>query len=75
VTRRIVVIIIYNVLFFFLAGILDLFVVSQRCLKQNICTNSEQQFLSLIGFAVMTVGVIIIGLGWTGRLPWASRRR
>jgi uncharacterized RDD family membrane protein YckC len=74
-TRRIVVVVIYNVLLVFFLASIELIAVSQRCIKQQICTNSEQQTLSLVGFVFMATAVTLIGLGWTGRLPGCFKRK
>jgi hypothetical protein len=72
--RRLVMIALYNALLFVLISVAAALNVSPECIDLNICSASENQALSILGFVMLGGAGILIVLGWRAQLPGGRPR-
>jgi uncharacterized RDD family membrane protein YckC len=73
--RRIVMIILYNILLFILIASLSAVFLSFECLEYNKCTTADKIISYIIGFIwLISMGLIIVG-GWKARIFGCKRKR
>ena len=70
--RRIAMIILYNILLFILIMILSNFLLSERCIENNMCTPFEGISLNIIW--VISAALILVG-GWKSLLLGCKRKK
>jgi uncharacterized RDD family membrane protein YckC len=74
ILRRLTVIAAYNLLLIVLIVIVLLPIegrISDACWDADICTTGENAFFGLMGLVWIALSVLIVALGWRGRLPGA----
>ena len=71
--RRLVIIALYTAFLFVLMSVAVGLTLSPECIDQNICTASEHQAGSILGFVMIGGAGIVIGLGWRAQLPGGRR--
>jgi len=68
-SRRIIVVVLYSLLVSIMAGVLVALLISPACLDRDVCSSSESQVVSILGFGWLLAFGMLIFFGWTGRLP------
>ena len=72
--RRIVIIILYSVIFFVANGLLLVLLMTENCLNTNACSGYDQA-LSIASQIIWIVGTVtLVVFGWRGKL-WGCRRK
>jgi len=66
--RRVVVILLYLVVFFFALGIAENDLVPRECLMQKICTGTNTLTEQIVGFLWLSLSVLTVVAGWRGQL-------
>jgi len=72
--RRLAVIVAYELLVFFVLLVPPVFLVSDACAFQDVCTDAENLTFSVLGLLWFGLGGAVVVLGWKGKLPGARSR-
>lgn len=73
-TRRVLVILLCNVLLLVLYSVISALFVSLVCLEGDVCSDSEGSALSILGGVWFILAGFSTILGWQGRLPGCRRQ-
>ena len=74
VWRRLLMILIYNVLFIYLLSGFEMFLFSDHCLQYNLCSRIDVGVAAVLSILWFIGAVTVTAQCWRGRLPGCRRR-